>query len=167
SREQVRGELEPAIAQSVSPTRVEENKGAPPPARLGRSPAKIEGWGAARYALGLSSGAIPLEHGPGVELGLGLHAKILLRGRFTFDHVFPTTMHAGPVDVRTRIERWRVNLDFGLPIDGRTTALVLALGAGQDAIRLEPGSSSDPGIIPAGTSRSAPTALHAEARIET
>src|SRR6185436_12587815 len=77
------------------------------------------------------------------------------------------TVHAGPVDVRTRIERWRVNLDFGLPIDGRTTALVLALGAGQDAIRLEPGSSSDPGIIPAGTSRSAPTALHAEARIET
>jgi len=125
----------------------------------------LEGWLAARYAAEWSGSALGIRHGPGLELGLGIRSRVLLRARLMLEQDFPVGLSAGPIDARFTTSRWRTALDFGVAL-GENSALAVSLGVGQDASRIEPTASRDPSVLPAASSREAPTSVHSEVRFE-
>lgn len=125
----------------------------------------LEGWCAARYAADWSGSALGIGHGPGLELGIGVRWRVLVRGRFTLEQDFPVGLSAGPIAARVMTSRWRTALDLGTAF-GENSALALSFGVGQDASRIVPTTSRDPMVLPAAASREAPTIVHSEVRFE-
>ena len=152
SREQVKAELDasaneahddapkPAVAPRPAPS------SAPSPQHRPRKEVLLEGWFAARYAAEWSGSALGIAHGPGLELGLGIRSRVLLRARLMLEQDFPVGLSAGPIDARVTTSRWRTAVDLGAAL-GENSALALSLGVGQDASRIEPTGSRDPTVL--------------------
>jgi hypothetical protein len=130
-----------------------------------RNEVLLEGWLAARYAAEWSGSALGIGHGPGLELGLGVRWRVLLRARLILEQDFPVGLSAGPIDARITTSRWRTALDVGAAL-GKDSALALSIGVGQDASRVEPTGSRDPNVIPAAASREAPMIMNSGVRFE-
>jgi hypothetical protein len=131
-----------------------------------RTSVLLEGWGGARYAAEWLGTGLGVEHGPGIELGVGIRRKVFLRTRMSLERSFPVTITAGPIDVRVTTVRWRTMLDLGTPL-GEHRALALSFGAGQDISQVDPVLSRDTNVAPAESSRTKPTVIRSEVRMET
>ena len=147
----------PSAAQPRSPPK-------PGPTRE-HTPLVAEGWLGLQYSADLSGSALGVQHGPGLELGVGLRGRAFIRTRLLLERDFPVTLQAGPIDARVATERWRTLVDGGVPW-GRNRAFALSIGAGQDSSRIEPTASRSDSVLPAGSSRKSPFVLHSEARME-
>jgi hypothetical protein len=172
SREQVKAELGASADDShedSAPKPAGAVKPAPgqAPSSQGRAHKEVllEGWVAARYAAEWSGSALGIGHGPGLELGLGVRWRVLLRARLTLEQDFPVGLSAGPIDARVTTSRWRTALDVGAAL-AENSAFALSLGVGQDASRIEPTGSRDPAVLPAAASREAPVVVNSGIRFE-
>jgi hypothetical protein len=172
SREQVKAELDESAnegREDNAPKLAVAPAPAPGPVLSQQQPPHktvlLEGWLAARYAAEWSGSALGIRNGPGLELGLGVRSRVLVRARLMLEQDFPVGLSAGPIDARVTTSRWRTALDLGAAL-GENSALALSLAVGQDASRVEPTASRDPSVLPAASSREAPTIVHSGVRFE-
>ena len=112
-----------------------------------------EAWLGLRYAADWSGSALGVRHGPGLELGVGLHGRAFVRTRFLLERDFPATLQAGPIDARVTLPFAGARCSMAEPRSAEDRALALSVGAGEDSSQIKPTASRSPSVLPAAASR--------------
>jgi len=120
---------------------------APPPPEAVDSGAALEAWLALRYGAVVLGSEPGFAHGPGVELGLGVRGRYLLRGRLVGERDFSRSFSTPSVSADLTRTRLRFATDAGFePASGHW--LLVSLGIGQDRLEVRPMVSPGSRVAP-------------------
>jgi len=118
-----------------------------------------------RYLVQSAGPALTLGHGPGLEIGVGVNSRRLYRLRLGVDRSFPQELQVSELSASVQNTALRASLDAGLPLTRHQFALI-ALGAGLDLTRIDPGTAQSADVTPASPRTHATPVLRPELRYE-
>jgi hypothetical protein len=140
-------------------------KAASPRPTAANAPTALEGWLGLRYGAVAFGPELGVGHGPGLELGLGVKRRFLLRGRATFERHLGQSLGTSLIAAELTRTRLLFAADAGLPLS-QLQLLLVSLGVGQERLEVKPAAQTGSSVVPAPAFRDQAPIVHAELRYE-